>query len=180
MRTELLSQAYAALAQFTSESRLYELTLEKDEDYGSGGLMVEAFLADDCLQEISFRDVIALSTSATIEPSSLLGQRASLQASLADGSRTAFHGYISHAAMLGSEGGFARYRLRMSSWLWLATQSRNSRVWQDKGVADIVDEVFSGFAPYAKWQWSDDARSLLDSLPVRSYCCQYRESDYDF
>jgi len=180
MRTELLSQAYAALAQFTSESRLYELTLEKDEDYGAGGLLVEAFLADDCLQEIATRDVIALSTSATIEPSSLLGQRASLQASLADGSRTAFHGYISHVAMLGSEGGFARYRLRMSSWLWLATQSRNSSVWQEKGVADIVDEVFSGFAPYAKWQWSDDARALLDSIPVRSYCCQYRESDYDF
>ncbi|MGW8393939.1 type VI secretion system Vgr family protein [Pseudoduganella sp. HUAS MS19] len=95
-------------------------------------------------------------------------------------SRTAFHGYISHAAMLGSEGGFARYRLRMSSWLWLATQARNSRVWQDKGVADIVDDVFSGFAPYAKWQWSDDARTLLDAIPVRSYCCQYRESDYDF
>jgi uncharacterized protein involved in type VI secretion and phage assembly len=150
MRTELLSQAYAALAQFTSESRLYEFTLEKDEDYGSSGLLVEAFLADDCLQEIAARDVIALSTSATIEPSSLLGQRASLQASLADGSRTAFHGYISHVAMLGSEGGFARYRLRMSSWLWLATQSRNSRVWQEKGLADIVDEVFSGFAPYAK------------------------------
>jgi hypothetical protein len=35
MRTELLSQAYAALAQFASESRLYELSLEKDGDYGS-------------------------------------------------------------------------------------------------------------------------------------------------
>ena len=45
MRTELLSQAYAALAQFASESRLYELTLEKDGEYGSGGLLVEAFLA---------------------------------------------------------------------------------------------------------------------------------------
>ncbi|SFG57694.1 Rhs element Vgr protein [Duganella sp. CF458] len=180
MRTELLSQAYAALAQFASESRLYELTLESDGDGGAGGLLVEAFLADDCLQEIASRDVIALSTSATIDPASLLGRRACLQASLADGSRTAFHGYISHAAMLGSEGGFARYRLRMSSWLWLATQTRNSRVWQDRGVADIVDQVFARFAPYATWQWSDDARALLDAIPLRSYCCQYRESDYDF
>ncbi len=173
MRTELPSQAYTALAQFASESLLYELTLERDGEIGLGGLLAEAFLSDDCLQEIAAREVITFSTSATIDPSSLL-------ASLADGSRTIFHGYISHAAMLGSEGGFARYRLRMSSWLWLATQSRNSRVWQDKCVADIVDEVFSGFAPYAKWQWSDDARTLLDAIPVRSYCCQYRESDYDF
>ncbi|MTW11045.1 type VI secretion system tip protein VgrG [Pseudoduganella eburnea] len=180
MRTELLAQVAASLAQFTSESRLYELSLKKDGDYGSGGLLVEAFLTDDCLQEITTRDVIVLSTSAAIRPAELLGQQATLKASLADGSRTAFHGYISHAAMLGSEGGFARYRLRLSSWLWLATQTRNSRVWQDKGVADIVDAVFSDYAPYAKWQWSDDARSLLDALPARSYCCQYRESDYDF
>jgi len=180
MRTELLAQVVAALAQFTSESRLYELSLKKDGDYGSGGLLVEAFLADDCLQEIAARDIIVLSTSAAIRPAELLGQHATLKASLADGNRTAFHGYISHAAMLGSEGGFARYRLRLSSWLWLATQTRNSRVWQDKSVTDILDAVFSDYAPYAKWQWSDDARSMLDALPARSYCCQYRESDYDF
>lgn len=180
MRTELLAQVVAALAQFTSESRLYELNLKNESDYGSGGLLVEAFLSDDCLQEAGARDIIVLSTSATIRPAELLGQYATLKASLADGSRTAFHGYISHAAMLGSEGGFARYRLRLSSWLWLATQTRNSRVWQDKSVADIADAVFADYAPYAKWQWSDDARALLDSLPPRSYCCQYRESDYDF
>ncbi len=180
MRTELLAQVVAALAQFTSESRLYELSLKNEDDYGSGGLLVEAFLSDDCLQEVGARDIIVLSTSASIRPAELLGQHATLKASLADGSRTAFHGYISHAAMLGSEGGFARYRVRLSSWLWLATQTRNSRVWQDKSVSDIVDAVFSDYAPYAKWQWSDDARSLLDALPARSYCCQYRESDYDF
>jgi type VI secretion system secreted protein VgrG len=180
MSTDALAQVVAALAQFQSGSRLYELTLEKDGDYGSGGLLVEAFLADDCLQEMAARDVIALSTSAAIRPAELLGQRATLRASLADGSRTAFHGYVSHAAMLGSEGGFARYRVRLSSWLWLATQTRNSRVWQDKSVADIVDAVFADYAPYAIWRWSDDARALLDTIPARSYCCQYRESDYDF
>lgn len=180
MSTDVLAQVYGALAQFASESRLYELTLEKQDDYGSGGLLVEAFFADDCLQESLARDVIALSTNAAIRPADLLGQRATLQASLADGSRTAFHGLVSHAAMLGSEGGFARYRLRLSSWLWLATQTRNSRVWQDKSVADIVDAVFGDYAPYADWQWSDDAQALLNAIPPRSYCCQYRESDYDF
>jgi Rhs element Vgr protein len=180
MMTAALDQIHAALVRFASESRLYELTLGKDGEYGSGGLLVEAFLADDCLQEVVTRDVVALSTSANIEPAELLGQHATLHASLADGSRTAFHGYISGAAVLGSEGGFARYRLRLASWLWLATQARSSRVWQDKSVADIVDDVFQQYAPYANWQWSDDARSLLNSIPARSYCCQYRESDYDF
>jgi len=180
MLKALVQQVYAALAQFTSSSRLYELRLPKSEDLAAGSLLVEAFLADDGLQDLATREVIALSTSAGIDLRALLGQPATLLASLADGSRTAFHGYVSQAGMLGSEGGFARYRLRISSWLWLLTQVRNSRVWQDKSIADIVDEVFEAHAPYASWQWSEDARAALADIPPRSYCCQYRESDYDF
>jgi hypothetical protein len=48
--------------------------------------------------------------------------------SLADGSRASFSGYVSEAAMLGGEGGLARYRLRLAPWLWRLTQVRNSRV----------------------------------------------------
>ncbi|HEY0585299.1 MAG TPA: type VI secretion system Vgr family protein [Pseudoduganella sp.] len=180
MRNDILTQVYAALAQFSSASRLYELKLESDGEYGAGGLLVEAFLADDALQEAGVREVIVLSTSAGVSLQSLLGQRAAVQASLADGSRTSFHGYISGAAMLGSEGGLARYRLRITPWLWLATQRRNSRVWQDKSVADIVDAVFSEYSPHASWRWSEDAHTAMQSIPPRSYCCQYRESDYDF
>jgi Rhs element Vgr protein len=180
MRTELLAQVYAGLAQFFSTSRLYELTVEKDGDDHGVGLHVEAFLADDSLQEPGTRELIALSASVSVPLKSLLGQRATLHASLANGSRTRFHGYITHAAMLGSEGGLARYRLRIAPWLWLATQARNSRVWQDKSVSDIVDDVFAAYVPHAVWQWSEDARKLLQEIPLRSYCCQYRETDYDF
>jgi Rhs element Vgr protein len=176
MSQQIVQQIYAALARFASDSRLYELTLEQEEGLGSGGLMVEAFLADDCLQEVGMREVIALSTSAHIGIKQLLGQRATLHASLADGSRTKFHGFVSQAAMLGSEGGLARYRLRLSPWLWLLTQSRASRVWQDASVADIVESTFQQYAPQARWRWSEG----MSDIPQRSYCCQYRESDYDF
>ncbi|WP_426211121.1 contractile injection system protein, VgrG/Pvc8 family [Massilia sp. TWP1-3-3] len=51
--------------------------------------------------------------------------------SLADGTRTSFAADISEVAMLGSEGGLARYRLRLSPWMWRLSQVRNRRVWQD-------------------------------------------------
>ena len=91
-----------------------------------------------------------------------------------------FAGEISAAAMLGSDGGFARYRVRISPWLWRLAHVRNSRVWQDKTVTEIVDEVFKEYQPLARWRWSDDTYSFLDGVPARSYCCQYRESDLDF
>ncbi len=166
-----------ALAAFTSATRLYELTIGEGED---SSLLVEAFAADEQLQAIGARDIIALSTSAHVPLASLLGQPASLLISLIDGTRTPFSGYISAAAMLGSNGGLARYRLRVTPWLWLLTQVRNSRVWQDKSVPAIVDEVLQAYAPHALWRWSDEVASFMQDAGERSYCCQYRESDFDF
>ena len=141
---------------------------------------MEAFCADDAVQGCGARDVIVVSTNAYLKLAPLLGQRASLEVSLADGSRTRFDGDISQVSMLGSEGGFARYRLRLSPWIWRLSQVRNSRIWQDKPVTDIVDAVFGAYSPLARWRWSDDALQFMQGAAPRSYCCQYRESDLDF
>ncbi|MGK5009105.1 type VI secretion system Vgr family protein [Janthinobacterium sp. MDB2-8] len=168
----------SAVAAFNGATRLYALSIGDDDQ--DSGLLVEAFAADELLQEVGARDIIALSTSAHVALASLLGQPAALQISLADGTRTQFSGYISAAAMLGSNGGLARYRLRITPWLWLLTQVRNSRVWQDRSVAAIVDEVLQAYAPRALWRWSDEVASFMQDAGERSYCCQYRESDFDF
>ncbi|MDN2670589.1 type VI secretion system Vgr family protein [Janthinobacterium sp. SUN026] len=168
----------SAVAAFNGATRLYALAI--GDDGQDSGLLVEAFAADERLQELGAREIIALSTNADVALASLLGQPASLQICLADGTRTQFSGYISAAAMLGSNGGLARYRLRITPWLWLLTQVRNSRVWQDRSVTAIVDEVLQAYAPLALWQWSDEVAQCMQQAGERSYCCQYRESDFDF
>jgi type VI secretion system VgrG family protein len=181
MINALTEHVTTALAQFSSTTRLYELTIgEGGAELGSGSLLVEAFAADDAVNELGARDVIALCTSVYVELASLLGQPASLEMSLVDGSRSSFAGEISEAAMLGSDGGFARYRVRISPWLWRLGEVRNSRVWQEKTVIEIVDSVFEAYLPLARWRWSDETPSFMDGGLPRSYCCQYRESDLDF
>lgn len=181
MGIALIEQATTALAQFGSATRLYGLTLgEGAAESAIGELLVEAFVAHDQVGELGARDVIALSTSAYVDIEALLGQAARLDVSLADATRTHFSGYISQAAMLGSDGGFARYRVRISPWLWRLSQVRNCRVWQDKTVIEIVDSVFEPYQPLAKWRWSDEAMPYMADASPRSYCCQYRESDLDF
>lgn len=177
--TTLTEQIAAALVQFSSATRLYSLVVGEGAA-ASGDLLVEAFVARDAVHEVGVRDLIVLSTSAYLDLDELLGLPACLQITLADGTRTAFAGDICEAAMLGSDGGFARYRLRVSPWLWQLSQVRNCRVWQDKTVIDIVDDVFAPYRPLVKWRWSGEAVAFMaDTLP-RSYCCQYRESDLDF
>ncbi|MET0320177.1 MAG: type VI secretion system tip protein VgrG, partial [Duganella sp.] len=103
MSVAIVQQVLEALGGFASVTRLYELKLDGAES----PLMVEAFAADESLQAIGARDVIALSTDAHIDLASLLGKPAALEASLADGTRTSFSGFINQAAMLGSFGGLA-------------------------------------------------------------------------
>jgi type VI secretion system secreted protein VgrG len=181
MSALLTDRIATALTQFASGTRLYGLRVgDGGAGAGSDELLVEAFAADDAVQGIGARDVIVVSTDAHISLAPLLGQPASLEVSLADGARTSFAGDISEVAMLGSEGGLARYRLRLSPWMWRLGQVRNSRVWQDKSVIDIVDDVFAAYGAVAKWRWSDEAGPFMADAVARSYCCQYRESDLDF
>ena len=181
MSDTLIEQVTSALAQFSSATRLYSLTVgDGCANLGSGGLLVEAFAAEDEVQGIAGRDVIVLSTDAHIPLAPFLGQSASLVVSLADGTRTSVAGDINEVAMLGSEGGLARYRLRLVPWMWRLSQVRNSRVWQDKSVIEIVESVFEAYLPLAIWRWSDEVVPFMDGAVPRSYCCQYRESDLAF
>lgn len=181
MSLALTQQITAALAEFSRASRLYSLVIDEGRTGpAQGSLLVEAFAAVDGLQEVGARDLIVLSTSAYVELETLLGEPAALEVCLADGSRERFAGEISEVAMLGSDGGLARYRIRISPWLWRLGQVRNSRVWQDKRVVDIVDAVFAAYLPLARWRWSQDVGSFMHGALPRSDCCQYRETDLDF
>lgn len=181
MSFALTQQISAALAAFSSASRLYELVIDAGgAGPAPGSLLVEAFAAVDGLQEVGARDVVVLSTSAYVELDALLGEPAALEVCLADGTRERFAGEINEVAMLGSDGGLARYRIRIAPWLWRLGQVRNSRVWQDKSVIEIVDTVFAPYLPLARWRWSEDAGPFMEAVPPRSYCCQYRESDLEF
>ena len=105
------------LFSFSSTTRLYSLQFKEHTRFPSENLLVEAFLAVEALQSIDARDVIMLSNDGELPLDKLLGQQASLNISMANGSRTSFTGLISEAAMLGSTGSLVRYRLRLSSLL---------------------------------------------------------------
>jgi len=107
MANGLIGQVAAAMAEFSGVTRLIDLRIGERDEYG---LLVEAFAAEEAIQEVGLREVIALSTSAHIPVTALLGKPAILELSLANGERTRFSGEICDAAVLGSDGGLARYQ----------------------------------------------------------------------
>ncbi|MGY3041073.1 type VI secretion system secreted protein VgrG [Rhodanobacter sp. TND4EL1] len=172
----MFASVAAALAAFTDATRLY--ALEGDGPLGS--LQVERWSGTEALSSCYAWTIDVLSTDAGLSLDDMLGRRCALRITQADGSRTRRSGLVREARLLGADGGLARYRLELSPWLWLLSQGRHNRIFQEKSVLDIAESVFADYAPHASWKMAPDARSLIDQVRPRSYAVQYRETDLAF
>ena len=165
------------LSVFQSDTRLYELTWRGE---GGPAISVEAWWGREALSEGFEIHVDLLATDAYLELKQFLGRAASLKTRLSDGSEATRTGLVRSASKLGSDGGFARYRITLVPWVWLLSRGRHNRVFQDKTVIQIAEAVFGDYADVAAWQWSDEVSGFLADTRPRSYCVQYGESDYTF
>ena len=159
-------------------------------------LLVENFTLHEAVNEPFALEVSALGFDARVDLQALLGQRIELHTALADGSRTRRSALITGARQGAADGGFARYHLSAQPWVALLAHSRHSRVWQDKTLMQILDDVLgdAAYTAHAAWQWGEQdaaqgddqdgsangAEDIADFLAqgpkegVLPYCVQYR------
>lgn len=169
----------ALLGAFTQESRLLQLSTP----LGSNRLIAECVRGEEGISQGFRFQLSALSTDAAIALKSLLGQPVLLQlltATSHDALRP-FHGHITGVEMSGANGGMARYQLTMEPFTAFMALGRDSRVFQDKTVFDILDAVFGAWQGKGRlapaWRFDIADRSIY---PVRSLTTQYQESDLAF
>ncbi len=82
-------------------------------------------------------------------------------------------GLITQARFLGEDSRHALYELTLRPWLHVATLTSDCKVFQDQTPVDVINAVLSDY-PFAV------ERRLIESYPVRDYCVQYNESDFEF
>ncbi|AKU13134.1 Rhs element Vgr protein [Azoarcus sp. CIB] len=138
-------------------------------------LLVESMSGCEAVNALFRFDVDCIATDAYLPLSEFLGTQFALRLRLADGSLRTWHGYCTHSAPLGSDGGFVRYRLTLEPWLALLAQGRRSRVYQDLDLRGLCDTLFAGYRMHANWRFD-----VTRTLRRRSLCIQHRESDLDF
>jgi len=107
----------------------------------------------------------------------LVGKPAFLRLGQSEEDATWFHGLLSRFELVGHGPHKTHYRAELVPALWLLTQRANSRSFQGKKVHEIVRQVIvdanlEGFYPLNL--------QIEDTAVQREYCCQYRETDYNF
>ncbi|WP_131727192.1 type VI secretion system Vgr family protein [Achromobacter xylosoxidans] len=137
-------------------------------------LVVERLRLREGVSELFALTLDCLSASAELDVEPLLGKEISVSLLLADGGRRRWHAVVEGVDALGADGGLARYRLHAAPWLATLRLRRDSFVFQDKSVTDILTDVFADY-PLAAFAF--DIAEPLAPRPVRT---QYRETDLDF
>ena len=112
------------------------------------------------------------SKDMNLNPAGVLGTAATITVQ-GDATRH-FHGHVAEIALEEVRDDLSFYRLTLRPWLWFLSLDSDNRIFQEKSVPDIVEEVFSAW-PNAKFKLKLQAK-----YEKREYCVQYGESDMDF
>ncbi len=166
------------LGAFTQATRLLRLTTPLGQDE----LLAECVRGEESISGAYTFTVSTLSANASLSLRSLLGQPALLELLTTSGSSPrSFHGHITAVEMNGSNGGMARYTLALQPWLVFLGHGRDSRIFQDVSVFDILEAVFGAYRGRGRlapeWRFEVRDRSVYAK---RSLTTQYQESDLGF
>lgn len=105
-----------------------------------------------------------------------VGEHAALTLFSPSGHISTFRGLISEGCYRGHGHSHVHYRLKLVPRLWLLSQVRNSRIFQEKRTPDIIGRVLQdrGVRNTALHF------AVASEYSKRDYCVQYEESDWDF
>ena len=157
---------------FKQQERLGRLSTILGEDE----LVLLRFDGTDHLNDLFEFRVEALATHDGIDFDALIGTHATVEIEGREGTRP-FDGIVTQARWAGVGENGHRYDLTLRPWFWLAGRRRNQRIFHNKTVVQILQELLADYA-----QLGDPALEfkLGNEYPVLEYTVQYRESDLEF
>ncbi|WP_227541477.1 type VI secretion system Vgr family protein [Acinetobacter colistiniresistens] len=128
-------------------------------------------------------ELICLSTNATIPLKQFIGSQAAIDTVTDQGQLTRVTGIITQALQGQSDGSLTVYKLTLEDPTALWKQRRNSRVFMNKSVPDVVQIVFKEWqqkSPLFASSLTLDLSGLSQDYDIRPFIMQSLESDYDF
>ncbi len=144
------------------------------------GLVLARFQGREQISGLFQFDMEMISDNNAIEARQIVGKSVTVGVRKSDGSYRPFNGFISRfyaGDEFAGEGGDTRrnYRAEMVPWLWFLTLTTDCRIFQNKTVPEIIEQVFQdlGLSDY-------EISQIRGNHPKREYCVQYRESDFAF
>lgn len=152
-----------------------ERTAELVTPIGRDELVLTRFDGTESLSELFVYQIEATSNRQDIDFDKLIGKNCCVKLKSYGNATRYFNGVLVDADWSGTKNNLFVYRLVLRPWLWLLGRKATCRIFKDKSVFDIIEEVFqeSGFKDF-------QIRASRGDYEKIEYCVQYRESDLSF
>lgn len=155
----------------TDDAHLLQLTVDHPTVFD-----VRRFAIRENLHQLFHIDLEVVCADLGVELDSLVGRDAHFRLRRADGvTERSWQGLVTDCGHIGiDDDQLATYRIVVQPRLWLLTQRRNYRVFQQMSDPEVAIQVLA--------DWGISPRRAFDvaSYPARKYRVQYAESDYHF
>lgn len=163
------------MANISQANRLLSVTTPLPFDV----LLVDSLVASEGISrpfrfDLKLVAEIAAGNHSKVAPEKLIGNGMTVSVMLADGTPRFFHGIVKRFRTGARDSRFAHYRAELVPWLSLLGLTSDCRVFQEKTVPEIIEEVFTDL------EFRDYKLALDRSYTKWDYCVQYRESDFNF
>jgi type VI secretion system secreted protein VgrG len=142
---------------------------------GAEQLKFRAMRGQEGLSQLFEFEVDMVGTSFNIELKQLLGTSLTLELA-DDGGPRFLNGTVVRFELVGRANETGRhyvYRALVQPWLWYLTRTTDSRIFQNKSVPEVLDEVLG------KYGFEFEKRLTASYRPWEN-CVQYQESDFAF
>ena len=156
--------------KYTQQNRLLGITSPMGEDV----LLLRGVQGREAVSRLFQFELDLLSENRSISFDDVVGKNVTLRISLADGSSRYWNGCVSSFTQGAQDQGLAQYDAVMVPWLWFLTRTADCRIFQNKTVPDIIQQIFKDLG------FSDYKLQLYGNFVEREYCVQYRETDFNF
>ena len=114
------------------------------------------------------------SENAEVDFDKVIGKEVSICLTVPGKDKRHFAGIVSRLVQVGHQDGYAHYRATIVPWLWLLTRTSDCRIFLEKTVPQIIEEVFNDH------DRKDFQNKLTGSYEKKEFCVQYRETDFNF
>ncbi|MFW1958142.1 phage late control D family protein, partial [Acinetobacter guillouiae] len=128
-------------------------------------------------------ELICLATSATIPLKQFIGSQVAIDQVTDHGQLFRSTGVITEAAQGQSDGALTLYKLKLEDATSLWHKRRNSRVFMNKSIVQVIETLFKEWqdkSPLFASSLSLDKSGLKKDYDIRPFIMQSNESDYAF
>lgn len=159
------------LAEFTQEGHFLSVTTPLGEDE----LLLTEFSGEEGLSTLFSYRLTMLSRNDDIQKDQIVGKGVTVKLDDGEGQQRYFHGFV-NSLTAGSlpVRGLREYQAEIVPQLWFLKRSSDCRIFQEKTIPDIIEEVLGDMG------LTDYQLKLTGAYERLDYCVQYRETAFNF